>query len=608
MTQSSAFLIKSYVKTLSEDPGVYRMLSKEGKVLYVGKAKNLKNRVVAYTRPDALPIRLQRMIFLTHAMEFVVTKTEWEALILEATLIKKFQPPYNVLLKDDKAYPYLVLTKGDLPSRLMVYRGNVQKNGEYFGLFGSTVAVQQTFELLTRTFNLRTCQDTVYRHRKRPCLQYYIHRCSGPCVGKISEERYQESLDQVKQFLQGKTHDIQKTLKDRMMSASQKQEFERAALLRDQLQALNRIQEEQGVRIGRLEETDVIALIKDQGVIAIQVFFFRHGWNYGNHSFFPTHALDETEETVLETFLAQFYLNKSLPKEILTNYPLSPILKEALQEQSKKTISFHVPKQGNKKELLDMALHNAKEALARKLAHATSQKVLLEKVQALFDLPKIPERIEIYDNSHTQGAAPYGAMVVATLEGFDKKSYRTFAIKNPKQQALDYGGDDYAMMEEVLKRRFSNKDLPIPDLVMIDGGKGHLSTAMSVFQDLNLLIPLVAISKGVDRNAGREVFHQANKDPFQLPLTDQTLYYLQRLRDEAHRFAIGTHRLGRTRVGLKSLLDEIEGIGPKKRKLIIEHFKNIEDLRSATIEEIQKIQGINQKTAESIYDFFRKGL
>lgn len=533
-------------------------------------------------------------------MEFVVTKTEWEALILEATLIKKFQPPYNVLLKDDKAYPYLVLTKGDLPPRLMVYRGTVQKNGDYFGPFASMTAVQQTFELLVRTFMLRTCQDTVYRHRKRPCLQYYIHRCSGPCVGKISPEHYENSLRQVKDFLDGKTNNIQKTLKDKMLEASNKQEFERAALLRDQMQALTRIQEEQGVRLERLEETDIIALTKEQGITAIQVFFFRHGWNYGNHSFFPLHDPEESEEKILEIFLAQFYLNKPFPKEILTNFPLSDLLKEALQEKAKKMLSLHVPKQGDKKYLLDMALHNAKEALARKLAHASSQKALLEKVQTLFDLATLPERIEVYDNSHTLGAAPYGAMIVATPSGFDKKLYRTFSIKNSKQ------GDDYAMMEEVLTRRFSNPDLPLPDLVMIDGGKGHLSTAISVLKAMNVTVPLVAISKGVDRNAGREVFHQAEKAPFQLPLTDQTLYYLQRLRDEAHRFAIGTHRRGRTRVGLKSLLDDIEGIGPKRRKLIVEHFKNMKDLRAASIEDLQKVQGLNEVIAKKIYRFFKE--
>jgi excinuclease ABC subunit C len=598
MTQSGALLIKSYVKTLSGDAGVYRMLSADGKVLYVGKAKNLKNRVVAYTRVDALPIRLQRMIFLTHAMEFVVTKTEWEALILEATLIKKFQPPYNVLLKDDKAYPYLVLTKGDLPPRLMIYRGSAQKNGDYFGPFGSMAAVQQTFELLVRTFNLRTCADTVYRNRKRPCLQYYIHRCSGPCVGKITPTDYDQSLYQVKQFLQGKTHDIQKTLKDKMLEASGRKEFERAALLRDQLQALTRIQEEQGVRLERLAETDVIAIFKEQGVTAIQVFFFRHGWNYGNHSFFPSHDPDDSTDKILETFLAQFYLNKPLPKEILTNHPLSSLLKEALQGQSKKAISFHVPKQGDKKQLVEMATHNAKEALARRLAHASSQKALLEKVQALFDLPTLPERIEVYDNSHTQGAVPYGGMIVATPDGFDKRAYRTFSIKGTKE------GDDYAMMTEVLTRRFLNKGLPTPDLVLIDGGKGHLSTAMAVFKDLNLSMPLVAISKGVDRNAGREVFHQPGKDPFQLPPTDQTLYYLQRLRDEAHRFAIGTHRRGRTRSGIKSMLNDIEGIGPKRRKRIIDHFENMEALKTATVEELQEIPGINQKVAEAVYRFF----
>jgi len=606
MASGGLLVIKNFLITLPLTPGVYRMISKEGKVLYVGKAKNLRSRVTSYTHPEALPIRLRQMIHLTHSMEFVVTQSESEALILEATLIKKFQPPYNVRLKDDKAYPYILLTKGDLPPRLSIYRGTVQKQGEYFGPFASVSAVHETLELLIKTFKLRTCKDTVYPHRKRPCLQYYIKRCTGPCVGKISPESYAERVEQVRLFLQGKSKNIQKVLRDAMLQASASLDFEQAAIYRDQIQSLNRIQKEQGVRLDTLEETDVIVLIKDQGIAAVQVFFFRHGRNYGNQSYFPAHDPTDEESLILEKFIMQFYLDKPIPKEILTNISLTEEIPMALEETAKIKVNMSVPKRGDKKQLVAMALHNAREALARHLAHKSSQSLLLEGVAKLFGLQSIPERIEVYDNSHTQGTMPYGAMIVATPQGFDKKSYRVFSIKNQKQAALAYGGDDYAMMEEVLSRRFSNKDLPRPDLVLLDGGKGQLSVGDKVFKELGVSVPLVAISKGVDRNAGRETFHQINKEPFQLPTTDPVLYYLQRLRDEAHRFAIGTHRKGRDKNALKSSFQEVEGIGPKRRRALLEYFGTFKDIQQASIQELQKVEGISEKIATALYHFFHK--
>lgn len=600
-------IIKGYLKTLPFKPGVYRMISKSGQVLYVGKAKSLRNRVSSYTRPDALPIRLQRMIYLTASMEFVLTDSESEALILEATLIKKFQPPYNVLLKDDKSYPHILLTKGDMPARVMVHRGALKKEGDYFGPFASVSSVYQTMEVLTRTFQLRTCKDTVYRHRKRPCLQYYIKRCTAPCVGKISLEHYKESVESVKDFLKGKSKNMQKILQDRMMSASRTQDFEQAAVFRDQIQSLNKVQEEQGIRLDKIEETDVVTLIKDQGLAAVQVFFFRHGWNYGNQSYFPIHDALEEEETILEKFLVQFYLNKPIPKEILVNLPVAQKVKEALQERSKRSLKIHQPVRGDKKSLVEMSLKNAKESLARKLADRASQQLLLEGVAKVFHLKTPPERIEVYDNSHTQGAMPYGAMIVATPQGFDKKAYRIFSIKNEKQAQLTYGGDDYAMMEEVLTRRFSNKDLPLPDLVLLDGGKGQLSIGHKVFENLRINVPLVAISKGVERNAGRETFHRVDSSEFQLPKTDPVLYYLQRLRDEAHRFAIGTHRKGRTRNALHSSLEDVEGIGHKRKKALLEYFGTLKDIKGASIGELQKVEGISEKIATVLYNFFHEG-
>ncbi len=583
------------------------MISKEGKVLYVGKAKSLKNRVTSYTHLEGLSVRLKKMVHLTHSMEFVLTQSESEALILEATLIKKFQPPYNVLLKDDKAYPYLLLTGGDLPSRLTVYRGAVQKQGDYFGPFASIGAVHDTFDLLVRTFKLRTCKDTVYRHRKRPCLQYYIKRCTAPCVGKISVGAYEDTVTQARQFLEGKTKDIQKVLRTQMLAASQDLDFEQAALYRDQIQSLNKIQEEQGVRVDGLEETDVMTLVKDQGIAAVQVFFYRHGWNYGNQSYFPSHDPHDDASVILEKFVMQFYLNKPIPKEILTNIPLGQDVRDALGEKAQRKVVISVPERGDKKGLITMALHNTQESLARHLAHQSSQTILLEGVQKLFALETSPERIEVYDNSHTQGTMPYGAMVVATPQGFDKKSYRTFSIKNQKQEALIYGGDDYAMMEEVLTRRFSNNDLPLPDLVLLDGGKGHLSIGADVFKKLDVTVPVVAISKGIDRNAGREIFHQVGKEPFQLETTDPILYYLQRLRDEAHRFAIGTHRRGRSQNMMQSSFQKIDGIGPKRRRALLEHFGSFKEIQNASIQELQKVEGISLKIATHLYHFFHQG-
>jgi len=604
MTSSGRLLIQSFLKTLPLKPGVYRMLSKEGKILYVGKAKSLQKRVASYTQTDALPLRLQHMVHLTTAMEFVVTATEVEALILEASLIKKFQPPYNIRLKDDKAYPYILLTKDALPPRISTYRGNVQKEGDYFGPFASVPAVHETIELLIKTFRLRTCKDTVYRHRTRPCLQYDIKRCSGPCVGKISPEAYAGHVEQVRSFLQGKTKDMQKMLRTQMMDASKNLDFEQAALYRDQIQALNKVQEEQGIRLDAIEEIDVVALVKDQGVAAVQVFFFRYGCNYGNQSYFPAHDPEDEASIILEKFILQFYLNKPIPKELLTNMALAPEVRDALQSKVRAKVHITVPQRGDKKKLLAMAVHNAHESLARHLAHQSSQTLLLKGVATLFSLEKVPERIEIYDNSHTQGTMPYGAMVVANAQGFDKKSYRTFSIKNEKQRALLYGGDDYAMMEEVLQRRFSNQDLPLPDLILLDGGKGHLSTGDRVLKELNLTVPLVAISKGVDRNAGREVFHQEGKSSFQLPTTDPVLYYLQRLRDEAHRFAIGTHRKGRTKNSLRSSFESIDGVGPKRRRALLEHFGDLREIQRASIEELQKVEGVTEKIATTLYNFF----
>ncbi len=594
-----ARIIQTFVEHLAGQPGVYRMVDAEGKILYVGKAKNLKNRVTSYTRPETLSKRIQRMISLTHKMEFVLTHTEAEALLLEANLIKTLKPRFNILFRDDKSFPYILMTEGDYPQRILLHRGAQTVKGTYFGPFASTQSVSKTLEILSRVFKLRTCTDRFFEARTRPCLQYYIKRCTAPCVGKVSEEDYAEQVHHAKQFLQGKTHDLQKSLAKEMQTASAGLKYERAAALRNQIQALTKIQEEQGIYIKEKEDLDVVALVQKEGKTAIQVFFFRYGCNYGNKSYFPVHDKEDSPSQILSAFVAWFYTVQETPAIVLVSHPLenSQLIKEAFN------LPFVVPQRGARHQLIQQALKNAEESLASRLSEKASVQFLLEGVTKVFGLRALPKRIEVYDNSHIQGKYAYGAMIVATEEGLQKKSYRLFKIREADVNSK--GGDDYAMMREVLTRRFHQADPEnFPDLILLDGGQGQLNVGLKVLEDLGMSIPMVAIAKGPDRNAGKERFFMKGQAPFFLDPTNPVLHYLQRLRDESHRFVIGSHRRGRQKGMNQSKLEEIPGIGARRKKDLLQHFGSLKAISEAGIKDLQKVDGISQKIAQIIYDYF----
>ena len=594
-------VIKGYLKTLPHEPGVYRMLSERDDVLYVGKAKNLPKRVVSYTQPARLPLRLQRMVAATRSMEFVTTHTEAEALLLECNLIKELQPHYNVLLRDDKAFPYIAITRHAFP-QLLKHRGTRKLDeATYFGPFASAGAVNETMATLYRVFGLRNCNDTMFETRTRPCLQYHIKRCTAPCVGKVNERQYAEQVRQAKDFLSGKSSDIQAELAQEMQQAADIRDYEKAASLRDRIRALTSIQSRQDINAVGIDDADVIAATQLAGQTCIQVFFFRQGRNYGNRSYFPSHEKDLPVADVLAPFLGQFYAGRPVPKLLLLSE--EPAERE-LFEQALQT-EIQVPQRGEKKRLVDHALTNAHQAIERRLAESATQTRLLRGVADLFGLEDLPQRIEVYDNSHVQGAHAVGAMIVAGPDGFIKNQYRKFTIKDQ-----DAAGDDFAMMREVMRRRFSKaaEENNLPDLVLIDGGLGQLSAVTETLAELGLTeVPLVAISKGPDRNAGREFFHQNGKDSFQLPENDPVLFYLQRLRDESHRFVIGTHRAKRAKAMTANPLDALPGVGPARKKALLHHFGSAKDVASAALKDLENVPGINKALAEKIFAFFREG-
>lgn len=599
-------VIKGYVKTLTSAPGVYRMLNMAGDVLYVGKAKNLKKRVSSYTHPQKQTIRIQRMIALTEKMEFVTTHTEAESLLLEANLIKSFKPRYNVLFKDDKSFPYILLTGGDLPARLVTHRGAKSVKGDYFGPYASRHSVWKTLEVLSRIFKLRSCTDNVFQNRSRPCLQYYIKRCSAPCVNRVTPEDYAQQVYQARQFLMGKTQLLQKELAQKMQKASAERNYEYARDLRDQIQALTKIQEEQGVHLQGIDRVDVVAVARMHNKAAIQIFMFRHGANRGSRSFFPSHSPNDTDEEILEAFLSWFYADQEVPKQLLLNksLPEQAVLQQILSDHAGHRVHISVPQRGFRAQLVKNATQNAEEALALKLADKASVMTRLEEVAKVFGLARPPQRIEVYDNSHNQGKESYGAMIVAGVDGFDKKSYRKFKIKNLEAHAD--GGDDYAMMYEVLQRRFRGIDPEtVPDLVMLDGGRGQLSAGLKAMASLGLThIPVVAIAKGPERNAGRETFYMPGRSPFTLKPNDPVLYYLQRLRDEAHRFVLGAHQQKKQKQLRTSGLDDIPGIGPKRRRDLLHHFGSVQAIADAGVNDLKKVGGVSAKMAQAIYDYF----
>lgn len=601
--------IQAYVKTLAEKPGVYRMLNSRSEVLYIGKAKSLKNRVTSYTQLHNLPNRLQRMVAETSSMEFITTETEVEALLLEANLIKRLQPRYNILLKDAKFFSYLLLTDHEWP-RLMKFRGEKTEKGRYFGPFASTEAVHHTLNTLHKIFRLRSCTDSFFATRKRPCLQYHIKRCTAPCVSYISHEDYQESVRHVVDFLEGKSQRIQQTLSEKMLEASERRDYEKAAVYRNQIQALTAIQVQQSFNMEDLQQTDVIAIGRMGGKTCFQVFFYRSGSPYGNHSFFPDHLEEMTLEEAFEAFLELFYEDNFPPREILVNRHLEnkDLLEKAFSRKSGVSVQISLPVRGFRKKIVGQAEQNALEALSRNLQSTRSRKKIFAQLQKAFALPSLPQRIEIYDNSHIQGKYPVGSMVVAGMDGFQKQAYRKFAIKTGEGAVTP--GDDYGMMRDVLKRRFSGslaKDAqrnPMPDLLLVDGGPGQLSATLSVLDQLRLSIPVVAIAKGPDRDAGDETFYMQGKTPFKLHEEKDLLFYLQQLRDEAHRFAIGAHRMTRSKGTFKSVLDDLPGIGPKRKRALLNHFGSPKAIEGANIQELSKVDGISRNLAKVIYRYF----
>ena len=604
-------VIRDHLKTLPQTPGVYRMLAGDGAVLYVGKAKNLKRRVTNYTQVVKLPVRLQRMVSETETMEFVTTHTEVEALLLESNLIKRLMPRYNVLLRDDKTFPHIMITRDHDYPQLTKHRGARSRDADYFGPFASAGAVNRTITALQRAFLLRNCADTVFASRSRPCLQHQIKRCTAPCVGRVSPQEYQAQVDQARAFLAGRSRDIQAEFAARMTAASEALDFEAAARYRDRIRALTAVQAHQDINVeGVIEDADVIAAHAEGGVTCVQVFFFRGGRNYGNRAYFPSHDKAAETEEVLAAFIAQFYENKAAPALVLVSHepPELDLLTEALSLRAGHKVELAVPRRGDKRRIVEHALTNAREAHGRRLAESSSQARLLDGVAAVFGLDGPPERIEVYDNSHVQGAHAIGAMIVAGPEGFVKNAYRKFNIRTEGA-----AGDDFAMMREVLSRRFGRavREDPErtqgswPDLVLIDGGLGQLNVALEVFAELGIDdVALVGIAKGPDRDAGRERFFMEGRPPFQMEMRDPVLYFLQRLRDEAHRFAIGTHRAKRTKALGRSQIDEIPGIGPARKKALLHHFGSAAAVARAGLADLEAVEGINRTVAKKIYEHF----
>lgn len=611
-----AALIRARVRTLPGTPGVYRMIGARGKVLYVGKALNLKKRVVSYTNMARLPVRLQRMVSETREMEFVATHTEVEALLLEANLIKTLKPQYNILLRDDKSFAdILIATDHDFP-RMEKHRGARKQQGRYYGPFASAGAVNRTITALQRAFLLRNCSDAVFASRTRPCLQYQIKRCSGPCAGRIDKESYDALVRQAHGFLTGRTRAVQEELAQAMQAASDALEFERAGALRDRIQALTLIQSHQDINPIGVGDADVIALARDGGQSCIQVFFFRDGRNHGNRSYFPSHDRNDEPAEIMAAFIGQFYDGRTAPRVILVgDLPAeAPLLAEALGIGAGHKVEIRMPRRGPLVRPVAHAAMNARAALARRMSESASQRKLLEGLAATLGLEAAPERIEVYDNSHIQGSNAVGAMIVAGPEGFNKAAYRKFNIRTATgKDGAPVPGDDYAMMREVMTRRFARalKEDPEreegswPDLVLIDGGEGQLSATREVLRELGIEdVELLAIAKGPDRNAGRERMHRPDRNPFMLEPRDPVLYFLQRLRDEAHRFAIGAHRTRRAQGIAASPLDEIPGIGARRKKALLQHFGSARAVGQAGLADLQAVAGISLSVARKIYGHF----
>ncbi|WP_367718822.1 excinuclease ABC subunit UvrC [Nitratireductor sp. GISD-1A_MAKvit] len=623
-------VIQSAVKRLPNAPGVYRMMNADGDVLYVGKARSLRKRVNNYAQGRGHSNRIGRMVRETASMEFVVTRTETEALLLEANLIKRLRPRFNVLLRDDKSFPYILLT-GDHPAPgLFKHRGARSKKGDYFGPFASAGAVGRTINSLQRAFLLRTCTDSVFESRTRPCLLFQIKRCSGPCTGEIGEEGYTELVSEAKAFLSGRSSKVKAEIAQAMQEASEALDFERAAIYRDRLSALSHVQSHQGINPQGVEEADVFAIHQEGGQNCIQVFFFRTGQNWGNRAYFPKADPSLEAREVLGAFLAQFYDDKPCPRMVLLSHGIDEqeLLADALSTRAGRKVQVSCPQRGEKKDLTDHALQNAREALGRRLAETSSQARLMQGFAETFELERTPRRIEVYDNSHIMGTNAVGGMVVAGIEGFAKNQYRKFNIRSTDITP----GDDYGMMREVMQRRFSRlikenglpvstdapdmetadtdaAEMPVwPDVLLIDGGQGQLAAVSQVLEELGIasMVTAIGVAKGVDRDAGRERFFMAGRNPFSLPVRDPVLYFIQRLRDEAHRFAIGSHRARRKKEMVRNPLDEISGIGPGRKRALLHHFGTAKAVSRAGIDDLIEVEGISEAIARQIYEHFHE--
>jgi excinuclease ABC subunit C len=606
-------LIQDEVKRLPDRPGVYRMLGEGGEALYVGKAKSLKKRVTHYAQGRFHTQRIAHMVHLTRAMEFTTTRTETEALLLESNLIKRLKPRFNVVLRDDKSFAEILIRRDHAAPQIRKHRGAHATPGDYFGPFASTWAVNRTVNILQKAFLLRSCSDSVYETRTRPCMLHQIKRCSAPCTGLISLEGYGQLVGEAHDFMRGKSRAVMKRLSDEMAAAADDMEFEIAARLRDRIRALSAISMEQGINPETLDEADVFALHAEGGQACVQVFFFRAGQNWGNRAYFPRVDKADEDGEILDAFLGQFYEDKPIPRLILVSHAVrnQVLLEEAFASIAGRKVEIAVPQRGEKRQLVAHALTNAREALGRKMAESSAQSKILAAVCEAFAMESSPERIEVYDNSHIMGTNAVGGMIVAGAEGFQKNQYRKFNIRS--QDLVP--GDDYGMMREVLTRRFGRLvkeeeagETPArPDLVLIDGGAGQLQAALEIMADLGVDdIAVVGVAKGPDRDAGLERFFMPGKEPFMLEPKSPALYYLQRLRDEAHRFAIGSHRIRRSMEMRRNPLDEIEGVGPGRKKALLHAFGSAKGVSKAAVVDLAKVEGVSAQLAQRIYDFFHR--
>jgi len=602
-------VIRKELPLIPKSPGVYRMLDHKDVILYVGKAKNLPNRLKSYVAEKNHIIRTARMLSQTFKLEITTTANESEALLLEANLIKKHKPKFNILLKDDKSFPFVFISNKDQWAQVTKHRGKKDKEGFYFGPFASAGTANWTIKMLQKIFQIRVCDDSTFKNRKRPCILYQIKRCSGPCVDYIDKEDYKKSVDQAIQFVSGKSRDIQKNLSKQMEAASEKLDFERASIFRDRIKSLNIIQSSQRINEANLVDADVIAAYKESGKTCIQVFFYRSKQNWGNQAYFPKHDPDQNVSEIMSSFVMQFYENKNVPKLIIINTEIEDkkLIEETLSKKESSTISINIAKKGTKAKVIAMAEKNAKESLNRKIYETNNNKNLFDGVAKKFDLKNGLNLIEVYDNSHISGTNSVGAMITFGNEGFVKKRYRKFDIKTKGAEQ-----DDFAMLKEVLTRRFKRamlekgNYLTLPDLILIDGGKGQYSSAKEILDEFGLHdLPMIAIAKGKLRNSGDETFFYNGKS-YKFEKNDPTLFFMQRLRDEAHRFAITSHRAKRAKGITKSLLDQIDGIGAIRKRALLNHFGSARSVESASFDEIKSVEGVEEKVAKKIYNFFHE--